>query len=131
MNPDEPERTDPSATTLFHVALPDDWARAAGTGTYGWSTRGVTLEEEGFVHGAHRHQLDGVVERFYADVEELAILVVDRDLLTAPVVDEPPADGVDELFPHVYGPIPVAAVVRVVQWRAADGVAPSVAVASG
>jgi uncharacterized protein (DUF952 family) len=62
-----------------------------------------------------------VAQRFYADVSELVLLTIDPDRLTAPVVDEPPADGIDELFPHVYGPIPVDAVVRAEPWRPDDG----------
>lgn len=119
------------AQLLYHAALPDDWAVAVTDGEYRWSTRAVTLDEEGFVHCSYHHQLDDVVARFYADVDELAILVIDRNRLDAPVVDEPAADGVDELFPHVYGPIPTRAVVRVVQWLAGDGVAPSVVATIG
>ncbi|MEX2625945.1 MAG: DUF952 domain-containing protein, partial [Ilumatobacteraceae bacterium] len=90
----------------------------------------VTVEQQGFVHCSHPDQLDGVVARFYADVDELAILVIDRRQLDVRVIDEPPAEGVDELFPHVYGPIPVDAVSDVVRWRVDDGVAPSAAVAA-
>lgn len=119
------------AQLLYHAALPDDWAVAVTDGEYRWSTRAVTLDEEGFVHCSYRHQLDDVVARFYAAVDELSILVIDRRHLDAPVIDEPAADDVAELFPHVYGPIPTRAVVRVVQWLAGDGVAPSVVATIG
>jgi uncharacterized protein (DUF952 family) len=105
---------------IYHAALPDDWEVARRTGEYRTSTRGITLEQEGFIHCSHRHQLEGVARRFYADVTELVLLTIDAARLPAPVVDEPPADGIDELFPHVYGPIPVEAVERAERWRPGD-----------
>lgn len=116
---------------LLHAALPTDWVAAESTGEYRWSTRGRTLAEEGFVHLAYPEQLDGVVARFYADVDELVILLVDRARLTDPVIDEPPAPGVTEHFPHLYGPLPITAVIRAVQWSASSGVPPSAASGAG
>jgi uncharacterized protein (DUF952 family) len=112
---DDPDRT------ILHAALPDDWAEALRHGQYRISTRGVSLEQEGFIHCSRPHQVEAVVTRFYADVPELVLLTIDPDRLDAPVVDEPPADGIDELFPHVYGPIPVDAVVRADRWRPVGG----------
>jgi glutathione S-transferase len=105
---------------LLHAALPQDWAEAVATGVYTTSTRGRTLAEEGFIHCSHAHQAAGVANRFYADVPELLLLVIDPALLDDPVVEEPPADGVRDLFPHVYGPIPVAAVVELHHWYPED-----------
>ncbi len=100
---------------IFHVALRSDWDAARVAGTYAVSTRGRTLAEEGFVHASRADQWQGVRERFYADVDEpLVLLVIDPDLLGSPVVDEEPPGGEGETFPHVYGPIEVAAVVQVV-----------------
>jgi uncharacterized protein (DUF952 family) len=102
---------------ITHVALPDDWADAQQHGEYRWSTRGVTLEHEGFIHCSLPHQVAGVIDRFYAGVDELVLLEIDTSRLDAPVVLEPPAPGVTEHFPHVYGPIPVAAVVTAAPWH--------------
>lgn len=110
---------------LFHAALPDDWQAALATGNYTTSTRGVTLDEQGFIHCSYRHQIETVVDHFYADVPELVLLRIDPGLLDdvdIDVVVEPPADGIDELFPHVYGPVPVSAVVSAETWRPVDGV---------
>jgi glutathione S-transferase len=41
------------------------------------------------------------------------LLEIDTDLLGVPVVEEPPARGVEELFPHVYGAVRPGAVVAV------------------
>ena len=100
---------------LFHLALRRDWeeAKEAEAGEYQVSTRGRTLAEEGFLHASYAHQWQGVRDAYYADVTEpLVLLEVDPALLDVPVVEEVPAGG-DEAFPHVYGPLPVAAVVAV------------------
>jgi glutathione S-transferase len=97
---------------VYHVALVSDWEAAQRTGLYTTSTRGVSLEQEGFVHASREDQWEGVRARFYGDVEEpLVLLVVDTDLLGSPVVEEVPA-GASETFPHVYGPLEAAAVIE-------------------
>lgn len=100
---------------IFHVATATDWAAARSSGSYTTSTYGVSLADQGFVHASRADQWQGVRARFYADVSEpLVLLEIDTDLLTSPVVEEPPAPGVSETFPHVYGPVDASAVVAVV-----------------
>lgn len=98
---------------IFHIALTSDWAAAKEAGEYRVSTCGRTLAEEGFIHCSRRDQLAGVFDAFYADLTEpLVLLTVDPALLGAEVREEEPAPGAG-LFPHIYGPIPVAAVTEV------------------
>jgi uncharacterized protein (DUF952 family) len=99
---------------IFHIALASEWEEAKRTGSYTTSTRGRRLADEGFIHASRADQWEGVRAAFYADVTEpLVLLEIDTDRLTASVVEEPPAPGVEETFPHVYGPIDVDAVVSV------------------
>lgn len=95
---------------ILHLALPDDWRRALVTGTYEMSTRGLTIAEVGFLHGARDEaQAAGVRARFYADVPELVVLALDEEALRAAGFDVryEPGDPASELFPHVYGgPVP-------------------------
>jgi len=110
------------AHRLFHAALPGDWAAAQASGLYEISTRGRTLAEEGFVHASYENQVERVVNAFYDDLDELVLLVIDRDALNVEVVDESPTgDPADEHFPHVYGPVAVAAVGEVRTWSRAPG----------
>ena len=102
-------------TLIYHIAEAADWEQAQRDGQYTMSTRGRTLAEEGFIHASRTDQWEGVRERFYADVAEpLVLLEIDTDLLDVPVVEEVPAPGLTETFPHVYGPIRPDAVVGVV-----------------
>ncbi|TCP55147.1 uncharacterized protein (DUF952 family) [Tamaricihabitans halophyticus] len=98
---------------LLHIAERVEWEAARSVGEYRISTRGVGLDEQGFIHLSLPEQVRGVAERFYADAEDLVLLVIDADRLTDPVRYEPPAPGVAEEFPHLYGPLPVSAVREV------------------
>ena len=98
---------------LFHVALLADWEAAQQAGDYRVSTLGRSLGDEGFLHASFAHQWRGVLDAHYAGLDEpLVLLEVDPDLLDVPVVVETP-EGADQAFPHLYGPLPVAAVVGV------------------
>jgi uncharacterized protein (DUF952 family) len=98
---------------LFHLALASDWDVALAAGDYRVSTLGVSLEQEGFLHASFADQWEGVRSRYYADVTEpLVLLEIDPDLVDVPLVVET-IDGGDEAFPHIYGPLPVTAVVQV------------------
>jgi glutathione S-transferase len=113
--------TVPADDPIFHLALPDDWAAAFGDGEYRMSTRGVTLEQEGFIHCSTRAQMEDTANRFYSDLDQLVVLTVIPRLVPARIVFEPPAPGIDTLFPHVYGPIPITAVVSAEAWVRSDG----------
>ncbi|MFI0354336.1 DUF952 domain-containing protein [Actinomadura sp. 9N407] len=108
-----PEPPSPQET-LLHIAERRHWESARDTGvSYAMSTLGRTLDEEGFVHcSSDLAQVEGVLARFYTGVDRtsLVLLVIDVARLDAPVRYEPAGD---ELFPHIYGPIPPAAVIDV------------------
>ena len=101
--------------TIFHIAFADQWEAAQRAGSYRWSTRGKSLDDGvTFIHCSHADQVATVTNSFYADVTEpLVLLEIDTDLLDVPVVEEVPAPGMTETFPHVYGAIAPTAVVAV------------------
>ena len=96
---------------IFHISTAADWAAARRTGAYATSTRGRSLEQEGFIHASRREQVADVFRMFYADAgEPLVLLTIDTGRLTPPWREDPVGD---DTFPHVYGPINPSAVVRV------------------
>lgn len=100
------------AEPLFHLAEPEHWDDARRLGEYRRSTRGLTLAEVGFVHLSTPAQWEGVRRRFYADHPgDLVLLTVDVDRVAAEVRWEVGEASSGELFPHLYGPLPVDAVV--------------------
>jgi uncharacterized protein (DUF952 family) len=73
----------------------------------------LTLDDVGFIHAGFAHQVAHVGAAYYADVDEpLVLLAIDRDRLDVPVIVEN-LEGGDELFPHIYGPLPTTAVTEV------------------
>jgi uncharacterized protein (DUF952 family) len=96
---------------IYHIALEKDWEAALEAGEYRISSLGRTLEEEGFLHASYGNQVRGVADRYYADVEEpLVLLTIDERRLTVPLQVDAVAGDADG-YPHVYGPLDVAAVV--------------------
>lgn len=111
------EREYSFARPIFHLAMPDDWARAQPTGAYAVSTRGLTVARQGFMHCSFLHQMRGVVDRFYDDVDEVVVLHLDRAAVADDLIIEPAADGVEELFPHLYRELAIAEVTTTTPWR--------------
>ena len=99
----------PADQPLFHLAMAEDWKAASQTGHYAMSTRGRRLDQVGFIHLSWREQVAGTFERFYADAESVVLLTIDAARLTSPLRADAIAGG--ELFPHLYGPLPIEAVV--------------------
>jgi uncharacterized protein (DUF952 family) len=103
---------------ILHLTERHLWDDALASGSYEVSTRGCTLQDVGFIHCSLRGQLPGVAALLYGsppERDDLVVLVIDEDLVTAPVRYEPPVPGGEE-FPHIYGPLPVSAVVAVEPW---------------
>ena len=96
---------------IFHITDTVTWQQSQLQGQHTESTRGVDLEEEGYIHCSTEEQWKGVLERFYADATDLILLYVDEQRLTSPLVYEQ-LPGVPDTFPHIYGPINLDAVVR-------------------
>jgi uncharacterized protein (DUF952 family) len=92
--------------SLFHLVEADVWARARAAGHYDGSSRGMSLAEQGFVHLSHADQVAGTLQRYYTDAPgPLLLLVVDPARLTAEL-------RIENGFPHLYGPLPLDAVVQ-------------------
>jgi len=94
---------------IFHIASTTDVAAMRNNGEY----RCESLNTEGFIHCCDRNQLAGVVSRYYQDVDDVVLLLLDADKITAALIRENTVGG-SELFPHVYGPINGEAVIDTV-----------------
>ena len=95
---------------IYHVASAADWARAQRDGEYTTSTRGRTLDEEGFIHASAAEQVAPVANLFYKGLPGLIVLVIDPDRVR-PEIRYERVPGSDAPFPHIYGPLNADAVV--------------------
>ena len=104
----EPDPADP----IYHLALRDEWQQAAESGSgYRRSTLGASLDEVGFIHCSFAHQVQRIADLVYRDRTDVLLLKIDPSFVGAEVRVEN-TEGGENLFPHIYGPLPVAAVVR-------------------
>lgn len=101
----------PTPRVLVHLCTADDWQRAQEMG----ELRPPSLDDVGFVHLSAAGQVHLPANRLYAGRTDMVLLRCDAALLEAPVRWEPgvPSDPAAMLFPHLYGPLPVAAVMSI------------------
>lgn len=102
---------------IYHLALRDEWQRAANEGgLYRRSTLGTSLDDEGYIHCSFAEQVQAIADRVYRGRCDVVLLRIDPGRLQADLrveaVEDPGAG--DQRFPHIYGPLPVEAVVRAV-----------------
>lgn len=110
----------PDPQLLVHVCGEHDWREALLTG----ELRPESLRAGGFVHLSTPGQVHLPANRIFAGRTDLVLLYVDPGRVDAPLRWEPgvATDPPSMRFPHLYGPLPTAAVVRVRPYRSgADG----------
>ncbi|OBF35536.1 glutathione S-transferase [Mycolicibacterium peregrinum] len=108
----------PSPRVLVHLCSVEDWLTAQRSGEH----RPDSLGAQGFVHLSAPEQVHLPANRLYFGRRDLVLLHIDPAKLTDPVRWEPgvPTDPDAMLFPHLYGPLPVDAVMTTTTY-APDG----------
>ncbi len=94
---------------IYHVTKKKSWELALLQGFYETDS----LASEGFIHNSTLEQVAGVLNRYYKNETDLVLLHIEEHLLTSPLKYEL-APSVNEMFPHIFGPINLKAVVDVV-----------------
>lgn len=96
---------------IYHITTQSAWATSQAIG----QVEAESLSSEGFIHCSRQGQLLAVAERFFPGANDLIVLGVDEEAVAPWLVNEGPAGPDDpfaqDVFPHVYGPIPISAVV--------------------
>ncbi len=101
--------------TILHICSRGDWKIAQQAGEY----TAASLASEGFIHCSTLGQVVKTANRFYQGQRDLVLLILDAGRVTADIKCEA-ADA--DLFPHIYGPINLDAVVGVQEFAPdADG----------
>ena len=94
---------------LYRITEARDWEAAQVSGYFA----SADLITEGFIHCCAAQQIAAVANRYYQGSAELLLLEIDEGKIQAPLRWEDLTNA-GELFPHVYGRIPLAAVTRCV-----------------
>jgi uncharacterized protein (DUF952 family) len=100
---------------IFHITRSQQWEQAKQVQSY----RGDTLDSEGFIHCSTLPQVLKSANKFFVGQTGLLLLSIDSDKVQAEVKYEYAAG---ENYPHIYGPLNVDAVLKVVEFEpGADG----------
>jgi uncharacterized protein (DUF952 family) len=94
-----------SATT-YKILTADQWAQFQADGIF----HGAPVDlADGYIHLSAADQVQGTLDKHFAGQTDLVIAEVDLALLNETVRWEISRGGA--LFPHIYGPLPMAAVI--------------------
>jgi len=99
--------------SIYRIIRPEDWREAQRSGVFAGSAHDV---RDGFIHFSTEAQVPGTHEKHYGGAGGLLLLEIDAEKLGPALRYEPARGGA--LFPHLYGTLPVAAVIAVTQLKA-------------
>lgn len=103
---------------ILHITTHNDWQKARQTGEY----TAPSLNSEGFIHCSTLKQTVDTANIFFNGQKGLILLCIDENKLNSECKYEDPTGGgqhdpnVGNLFPHVYGPLNLSAVIKVVDF---------------
>jgi uncharacterized protein (DUF952 family) len=92
---------------IVHICLRKEWAESLKLGEYSAGS----LALEGFIHCSRPEQVLRVANHYFPGTVDLVLLWIEVNKLKVELRWEP-SDG--EVFPHLYGPLNLEAVVAVV-----------------
>jgi uncharacterized protein (DUF952 family) len=92
---------------IYHVIDKESLDKAIQQGYY----EAPSLATEGFIHTSKKEQVAGVLERYYSGKTGLLLLHIDEAKLRSELKYEL-APSVNEMFPHIFGPLNMDAVVK-------------------
>lgn len=108
---------------ILHLLSRESWAEAQALG----QLVAPSVANEGFAHCSTEHQMVDVANKYYPSAHNMVLLNIDPAKLVSELKFEPPVhiDGSpalphEPLFPHIYGPINLDAVIEVIDFPCND-----------
>jgi uncharacterized protein (DUF952 family) len=96
------------AQVVYKICRADEWQEAERVGAF----RGAAIDlSDGYIHFSTGEQVADTAARHFAGMGELVLVAVAAAALGPALKWEPSRGGA--LFPHLYGPLDVKAVLRV------------------
>jgi uncharacterized protein (DUF952 family) len=105
---------------ILHITTHKEWDKAQLEGEY----TAASLNSEGFIHCSTPKQTTDTANIFFKGQTGLILLCIDENKLISETKYESPTGGgqhnpdVGSLFPHIYGPINISSVIKVVDFPA-------------
>jgi uncharacterized protein (DUF952 family) len=107
---------------IYKILLPAEWASFEANGRFDGSPLDL---RDGYIHCSSRDQVAGTAQRYFGTEPDLVVVALDAQTMGMWLRWEASGNG---LFPHVYAPLPRAAVVavhRIAGASSVDEVVPS------
>ncbi|MGI0084984.1 MAG: DUF952 domain-containing protein [Nitrososphaerales archaeon] len=95
---------------ILHVARRGEWDKSKGKEEY----RGDTLDSDGFIHCSTPSQVIGVANAAHRGQNDLLLLCIDTTKVKQQIKYE---KSRTKLYPHIYGPLNVDAVLKVIEFK--------------
>jgi uncharacterized protein (DUF952 family) len=100
---------------ILHICSRDEWAKAQRAGVY----TADTLASQGFIHCSTEEQVHIPATALFRGRPDMLLLEIDEARLPVPITweqgDPPHPDR--KPFPHLYGTLPVDAVVAIREYK--------------
>ena len=93
---------------IYHITKKETWNKAVANKLYDF----CTLKTDGFIHCSTSSQYLEVANRlFKGETNDLILLAINEVLVDSKIVYEN-LEGGKKLFPHIYGPLNLNAVIE-------------------
>jgi len=91
---------------VYKIAAAGEWTEAERAGVF----EGAAVDRaDGFIHFSTAGQAPDTAAKWFAGRDDLTLAAIDAEALGGALRWEPSRGGA--LFPHLYGPLPMSAVV--------------------
>ena len=91
---------------VFKIVAAEEWAEAQAAGVF---TGAAVDRADGFIHFSTAEQAPETAAKWFAGRDDLTLAAIDAEALGNDLRWEPSRGGA--LFPHLYGPLPMSAVL--------------------
>ena len=98
------------SSAIYKIARVREWEDTIRNGLF---TGSADDKRDGFIHFSTAAQVRTTWEKYFSTEKRFYLVAVDPDCLGPPLKWEPSRGG--QLFPHLYGPLPLALVRSVVE----------------
>ena len=103
-------------TLVYKIVATPEWRAAETTGVF----KGAAIDiVDGYIHFSSAAQVEETAAKHFAGQSDLLLVAIDADRLGDALKWEVSRGG--DLFPHLYAPLTLDAVVRVTALPDADG----------
>jgi uncharacterized protein (DUF952 family) len=92
------------AHLIYKLVAAAEWQSARPVGCY---TGSIDDRRDGYIHLSTAAQVEGTLAKYFGAVDDLLLLAVDPQLISADLRYEASRGGA--LFPHLYADLPIAA----------------------